>query len=238
MNCIINIYEYNYIINELYCERFVNKRINWTTLLYERSLENADSSGLYDNESLLMNSLKLGDMEGVSKTLGTMFEQLKNMPVDYIQSICVEMVCIASRNAQDLSENLYSIVGMRSVIFESIYKKENASDLQSYMSTLFVNAAHYFSRKYNQKNTKVINRMKEIIEQRYREDISVIKISETGKTITEYITMIRMEEAKTLLKSTNLKILEVAEKVGYENSHYFSTIFKKNTGIHPQKYRS
>jgi two-component system response regulator YesN len=47
-----------------------------------------------------------------------------------------------------------------------------------------------------------------------------------------------MEEAKSLLKSTSLKILEVAERVGYENPHYFSTVFKKYTGIHPQKYRS
>ncbi|OCT15025.1 hypothetical protein A8709_12965 [Paenibacillus pectinilyticus] len=218
------------------------------------SANTVDRSNFYDKENLLMNAIKLGDSSGVSNILRSMFDQLRNMPVDYIQSICLEMVCIASRTAQDLSEDLDHIVGKRSSIFESIYKKENAQDLNNYISNLFNLMAQYFSNKYNQKNTKVIQKMMDIIKLRYKEDISVMKISEeiyltpnyislifkqeTGVTITEYITSLRMEDAKNLLKSTNLKILEIAEKVGYENPHYFSTVFKKYTGIHPQKYRS
>ncbi|MDO8686272.1 MAG: AraC family transcriptional regulator [Clostridiales bacterium] len=34
-----------------------------------------------------------------------------------------------------------------------------------------------------------------------------------------------------------IKILEIAEKVGYEDPHYFSKAFKKYTGVHPKMYR-
>lgn len=231
--------------------------INDINIINDVNMENINSSYLYENESQLMNSIKLGDSESVSKILSNLFNQMysnRNIPVEYVQSIYVEMVCIASRIVKDHGENLESIVGKLSVILETIYKIENAYELKSYISTILVKIAEYFSKKYNQKNTKVISRIKEIIEQRYKEDISVAKISEevyltpnyislifkqaTGETITEYITKVRMEQAKKLFKSTDLRILEIAEKVGYEDPHYFSKAFKKYTGIHPKMYRS
>ncbi len=67
--------------------------------------------------------------------------------------------------------------------------------------------------------------------------ISLIFKKETGSTAVEYITQVRMEAAKKLLSDTEMKILEVAETVGYENPQYFSTVFKKYTGVHPQQFR-
>lgn len=57
-------------------------------------------------------------------------------------------------------------------------------------------------------------------------------------SITSYINKVRIEEAKKLLEHSSLKINMIAEKVGYENATYFSTIFKKHTGVSPKEYRS
>ncbi len=59
----------------------------------------------------------------------------------------------------------------------------------------------------------------------------------TGQTFLEYLTHCRMKEAKKLLKSTDLKSYEVAEKTGYKDPGYFSIIFKKTTGLTPMEYR-
>ena len=67
--------------------------------------------------------------------------------------------------------------------------------------------------------------------------ISQIFKKETGLTITKYITETRINAAKELLKDSNFKVFEVAEMVGFDNSYYFSTVFKKVTGIHPSKFR-
>lgn len=61
---------------------------------------------------------------------------------------------------------------------------------------------------------------------------------ETEQNLWDYITSYRMEKAKKLLNETNLKTYEVAYKVGFDNPNYFSKIFKKHTGISPQKFRS
>ncbi len=59
----------------------------------------------------------------------------------------------------------------------------------------------------------------------------------TGQTFVEYLTFCRVEEAKRLLKSTDYKSYEVAEKIGYMDPRYFSIIFKKLTGMTPMEYR-
>jgi two-component system response regulator YesN len=164
------------------------------------------------------------------------------------------MVCIASRALRELDERLDDIVMSQTTILETIYNTENIFDLNKNILCFFSRISSYFSNKHNQKNLKVINRIKEIINKKYHENLSTSRLSEeiyltpnylsqifkqaTGETITEYITKTRMEQAKELLKSTSFKIIEIAEMVGYDNPHYFSTAFKKYTGIHPQKFRS
>lgn len=53
----------------------------------------------------------------------------------------------------------------------------------------------------------------------------------------QYLTSIRINRAKELLKSTSYTVGEIGEIVGYENSLYFSRIFKKNVGEAPISYR-
>lgn len=60
--------------------------------------------------------------------------------------------------------------------------------------------------------------------------------NQTGKTFINYLTEYRMEHAKNLLMTTDMKTYEVAENVGYSDPNYFSYAFKKQFGISPSKY--
>ena len=59
---------------------------------------------------------------------------------------------------------------------------------------------------------------------------------EMDMTVNEYITFIRLENAKRLLLAGKHKVYEVADMVGYRNQAYFSTIFQEHTGMKPNKY--
>lgn len=57
-------------------------------------------------------------------------------------------------------------------------------------------------------------------------------------TFIEYLTAIRIREAKKLLRATYLPIAEIAERLAYTEVAYFSNCFKKETGVSPSEYRS
>lgn len=58
----------------------------------------------------------------------------------------------------------------------------------------------------------------------------------TGQTVNQYLTGIRIEQAKRLLLSKS--VTETAFEVGFNNSNYFSTVFKKKTGVTPKQFQS
>jgi two-component system response regulator YesN len=66
---------------------------------------------------------------------------------------------------------------------------------------------------------------------------SAVFSQETGETFRDYLARVRIERAKELLRTTSLKCFEVAERSGYNDPHYFSYIFRKNTGLSPQQFR-
>ncbi len=59
----------------------------------------------------------------------------------------------------------------------------------------------------------------------------------TGGTPMEYLTRIRIERAKALLRETDLKIIEIALECGYGSSQYFANTFRQATGQSPSEYR-
>ena len=60
---------------------------------------------------------------------------------------------------------------------------------------------------------------------------------EKGITFVEYLTRVRLERAKELLRCSSLKISEIAYKVGYNDPQYFSHLFKKYNQCSPKDYR-
>lgn len=106
----------------------------------------------------------------------------------------------------------------------------------------------------NPEHKRVIRSVIGIINSRYQENISLQSISnevyltpsylsflfkkETGTSLIKYITMVRMEKAKELLKSGNMKIFDIAAAVGYQSYSYFNIAFKSYAGKTPSQYRA
>ncbi|MCR2807742.1 response regulator [Paenibacillus soyae] len=100
----------------------------------------------------------------------------------------------------------------------------------------------------------LVRRTKELIGERYAEpslslegianelNVSPVYLSrlfkqEAGASFISLLTQTRLKEAIRLLSETDLTMNEIAEKTGYESQHYFSTSFKKATGLPPNQYR-
>ena len=60
---------------------------------------------------------------------------------------------------------------------------------------------------------------------------------ETGATLIEYLTWVRIGHAQRLLVETELSCLKIADEVGYKNQSYFSRAFRRVVGITPRQFR-
>lgn len=67
---------------------------------------------------------------------------------------------------------------------------------------------------------------------------SAVFSQEMGQTFVEYLTLVRLEAAKKILRESDARMGEVAFSVGYHDSNYFSFLFKKHEGMSPREYRS
>ncbi|CAN7762229.1 AraC family transcriptional regulator [Paenibacillus sp. LjRoot153] len=104
------------------------------------------------------------------------------------------------------------------------------------------------------KNSKVIEEIKQYLQQNYHEPNLSLEIvsdqvgltsgyigkmfkSMVGTSFNDHVTHIRMKQAKTLLTGTSDTVAQIGERVGIYNVSYFSTLFKKKYGVTPSLYR-
>ena len=59
----------------------------------------------------------------------------------------------------------------------------------------------------------------------------------TGKTFRQYLTDLRIYHAKQLLERSSLTVTQIAFSIGFNDSNYFSNVFKSRVGVSPRKYR-
>ncbi len=101
---------------------------------------------------------------------------------------------------------------------------------------------------------EIVSRARAMIQEFYMSGITLEEISEklcitpeylsqqfhkeTGINYSTYIRTLRVDKAKELLRTTALKIYEIAKRVGYTDSKYFARVFKAETGRMPCEYRS
>lgn len=110
-----------------------------------------------------------------------------------------------------------------------------------------------FIQGEDQDESRIIQKIKNLIEKEYAKDISLNYVAEnvnltpayvsyifkkeTGQTLVKYVTDIKMMKARKMLEEGTLKIVQVAKTCGYENQSYFNRLFKNYYGVTPKQLR-
>jgi two-component system response regulator YesN len=113
-------------------------------------------------------------------------------------------------------------------------------------------AAVWVANKQEEQSMSVVNKARQYIDENYMKELTLDDISrmvnissyyfskvfkeETGENFIDYLTKLRIEAAKNLLKTTSKSMKEISAEVGYPDPNYFSRNFKKYTGKTPTDY--
>ncbi|WP_138750814.1 response regulator [Paenibacillus sinopodophylli] len=200
--------------------------------------------------------LSAGNYGGLVAESNALFEQLKESHADIreIRTVFHELDILLHMAARILKVKLSEITGESYLWRDDMLKDTEVMDeimreFNGYLQRLIEIA----SRK-NEGYGRAVQKILKWVQKNYMNEVSINEIAaalhltpnyvsnlfkqETGLRITEYINHLRIEEAKRYLKTTDMKIYEVAEKVGFKNASYFSTVFKEVTGIKVITYKN
>jgi len=146
-------------------------------------------------------------------------------------------------NLLELSKRLYT----ESAIIRS------QSQLVEWLQARTTEIIDIVSQSHSNRSKNIVRKAKDYINEHYAEAISVKDVAEavclsesyfksifkkcSGYSYSEYLTNVRINQAKKLLNTTEKSVTEIAMDVGYQTPNSFSSLFKRETGISPSRYK-
>ena len=223
--------------------------------LWETSSEIIDQSIFLDRGKFI-DFLKVGDPSRLETFIEQYCDILKTInwessPIGYY--ILNDLTLEVFRAAKDMYSHLSDPAETLRLFQQQIGKIGTWQETCSYLTTLTEQFWLWRSRMYD-KYAGLLNKVKEYMHSNYNKDsislqdaaehvnvspshLSKVFSQETGQTFIEYLTQIRIRKAMELLKTTSAKSYEIADQVGYNDAHYFSSLFKRVTGMTTTEFR-
>lgn len=210
----------------------------------------------YKEKEELLLAVRLGDIENAKKTLQIFFDKFEDFTKNKPEILKVRLyeligsfIDSAIAGGGD-DEKLYDLdIGY----FNDINNLKDISLTERWLTEVVLEIVEIVSNAHNDRTVLLINKAKIYIEDNFFKQITVEDVArevfispsyflhlfkeKSGFTFTDYLTEIRINNAKELLLKTNESITNIAYKVGYNDSNYFSTVFKNAEGLSPSEYR-
>lgn len=207
----------------------------------------------YQKEKYIYGKLIDKDLEGAVKGLNSMFNYLKKENSNDIKEIkhyLKQFIIFLDRSMMEFFDTKEEIINVYKVE-EDLNIINSIVELKEYLITIFRKTINKISAKRKDKKVEIIDMVKKYINEHYDEDITLEQIAEyvsfskyylsrifkevEGINYKKYLIKVRMEKAKEMLEEGE-SIKVIAFSVGYSNRNYFSSSFKKYTGIPPGQY--
>lgn len=219
-----------------YLKKTEETSLHFDLEMYEKFLKDNNVKKVREEIERFCFLLKSGEYQNIEKVKNVFFEMI----------IIAYEIGRQRKITQKLDEN------GRAQKWKEILQKNTLDEIKEVLHETIDSIFDIFNQKGNL-NKKVYHIMRFIDENYFDKELTIQKIANhfyfspnylcamfkkaTGKTLNDYITEVRIEKAKELLKDDSIKLYEVAEKVGFSDPNYFSTIFKKKVGLTPSDFR-
>ncbi|RIX50749.1 DNA-binding response regulator [Paenibacillus nanensis] len=216
--------------------------------LHERMLSDA----FYDR---LMEQLEENNAEGCRDAVRSMFDSFRKDRLDpsaVWSAIHRGMIAII-RVIQEMDGNAQQLASFQAVK-DWEHRSMGARELEELFQGFVAEAAECISLLRQEQSKGGIEKIRKYIETNYSDNISLKTIAAHfymnpvylgqlfrktyGVYFNDFLLSLRMGEAKKLLRLTDMRMYEIASKVGFQNADYFVAQFVKQEGMTPKEYRN
>ncbi len=236
-------------------QSLLNEEIQNRKLL-EDQLSTQGLSYSLDKERELMTKIKLRDLEGVKKIFHTLIVDIfigGAAKLNVVKARVLELGVVLSRASVEGGADLNTALAISTEFLQSVSKNDCIDEINYTAEKALEKFLHAVQENSATKNRIAIQGMKTYIKKNYHKNITLEEIADSvylspsyasrifkenqGITITDYISKVKLEEAKKMLQNPEYKIDYIAEKLGYNDASYFSKVFRRKEGMSPTQYR-
>ena len=205
----------------------------------------------------LVDMIKYALVEEIDQIINQQVEMIDKNPFQFTivgSYLIIELITACSRIIEQLGGNVSDVCPE---VLNNKFVAVAVSSVDSFMQSarlLLSKVLEYRDNKMNSRYGSMILKAKKYIDENHsNQDIclrsvadevavspnhfSAVFSQECGQSFIEYLTSVRIEHAKKLLNETDMRSSDIAYEVGFNDPHYFSFIFKKNTGFSPKEFR-
>lgn len=206
-------------------------------------------------KSTIEDDLRVGNFERIREQVRRIFDSFREHSLDLgsISAICNSLMLQSARTLAELGHSVFSIMGPEFHLFVDAEEFSSLDDLREEIEGFYEKVSNWIEQKRDRRNSELVSQIKDYVDEHYRESVTLSDLSERfhlstsyisllfnkhlGKNFSDYVTARRIETAKEQLTHTDRRIYEIAEQVGYSDAYYFSTCFKRVTGLSPSQFR-
>ena len=209
----------------------------------------------FDRSKSLIDKLRILPDDEFAESLSNFFSDLRQMRSLSSNSLLSIMLDLANGGYRLLIESGCMEDPSPVAIYGKLFSLSTLEQYQNVLSSFFTELRTKLMQQRISRGSQLIKKICSFIEDHYCDAsislntvassvfisstyLSILFKKEMGTTFTEYISRLRMERAKELLLVGNLKTYEAAEQTGYSDPQYFSSCFKKYTGLTPSEYKA
>lgn len=217
--------------------------------------ETHSASSYYADEKRLANFMLSGDLEGARAYLNDMLGKIyftSGNNIEIIKVRSLELITTLSHAMYDAGVNEETVYEMTDKFIRDSSNTKDLTEL-SYllMETLELFTNLTFSERMG--GSDLIRKAVSYINKFYNQELTLSSVAEhvslnpsyfsnlfkkeTGTNFSAYLANVRIENAKLLLRDSNLALSEIAVELGFESQSYFSKVFKEHEGVTPRQYR-
>ncbi|MCL2286164.1 MAG: AraC family transcriptional regulator [Firmicutes bacterium] len=209
-----------------------------------------------EKEDELLLAISKGDIHTANVVLGDILRQMllhNGSNIEVLRSRVVELTVLLSRAALKGGADINAILGLNYGYLREIDSFSCVEDIVLWLHMVTRRFTEHVFEFSGAKHMDIIYKAIDYIKRNYAAKLTLRKIAghlfisqqyfcrifkeETGQTPVGYITFVRIEESKKLLRDSSINIVDIPERVGFKSQSYFTKIFKKETGITPGQYR-
>lgn len=227
-------------------------------ILYSTVGDSGIKGNLFTGEhrSQLLMNMRIANEKEVLRLINQIFKEMRseNIHHEILYVVCIEMTAVCLEFVVEVGLSFKDILpnGQFNII-EEVQSKRSIDEMKTWIEDVFKHTLEIIKKNKSSKSSKIIEEVKKYIKENYqRDELSIDEIAkklfvnyahlsfifkrETGVTINEYLTEIRIKKAKQLIDGGNTLVLDVSRRVGYADANYFGKCFKKYYGLAPSKY--